>query len=279
MIKFLIVSRHKPHEDQQTFFYNWAIIHVALMLTTPIVFSTFRRYVQHFGINGISDELLWHPQSRMGWESFADHWLDDFDAMSRNIRDPGYRARMQPHMFGDSNIVIEFNSGYSLYEAPDFRSGGVKLVHYLKKRAGLSQAEFVDRWRNEHGPAVVKALEPLGILRKYVQSPKLDFDRSVFAGTFFEKAHFGQYDGVEEYWLSGIEALTVLANDARAMQTIRTSDARLVAPEESFAMVVKERVVFDNTLVSDPSPGPAVLIPGSLEQRIDAQGYAGWNVP
>ena len=38
MIKFLIVSRHKPHEDQQTFFYNWAIIHVALMLTTPIVF-------------------------------------------------------------------------------------------------------------------------------------------------------------------------------------------------------------------------------------------------
>ena len=279
MIKFLIVSRHKPHEDQATFFYNWAIIHVALMLTTPIVFSTFRRYAQHFGINNISNDLLWHAQSHMEWESFADHWLDDFDAMNRNIRDPGYRTRMQPHMFGDSNIVIEFNSGHTVYESPDFQSGGVKLIHYLKKRKDISQADFNDRWRTHHGPAVTRAMQPLGILRKYVQSPRLDFDRSIFAGTFFEKAHFGQYDGVEEYWLSGIDALAKLANDTAAMQAIRASDAALVEPEGSFGMVVKERVVFDNTVATNPSPKPAVLIPGSLEQRIDAQGYTGWNIP
>jgi hypothetical protein len=76
MIKFIITGRHKRDETQEIFFYNWGIIHVALMLTTPIVFQTFRRYEQHYTINGVSNAVLWHPLSAMGWDSMADHWLD-----------------------------------------------------------------------------------------------------------------------------------------------------------------------------------------------------------
>ena len=44
-------------------------------------------------------------------------------------------------------------------------------------------------------------------------------------------------------------------------------------------MVVTERVVYDYTLGAASSPAPAVLDPDSLEARVDAQKYAGWNVP
>jgi hypothetical protein len=279
MIKFVIAARRKPTDTQEFFFYNWSIIHVALMLTTPIVFQTFRRYVQHYSINGISNDLLWHPLSPMAWDSYADHWLNGFDDLVRNVKDPGYRTRMQPHVFADPAALIEFNHGYTVFERPDFVSGGVKLVHFLKKRTSLTQQEFEQRWRNEHGPAVVKALEPLGILRKYVQSPKLTFDASAFTGTFFETANFGQYAGIEEFWFGNVTDLRMLAAERSVMARIRQSDERLVADEGTFSMVTTERVVYDDTAPGNESPKPAVLRPGSLEAQIDAQGYEHWNDP
>ena len=44
MIKFLLAARKKPQDTQERYFYEWGIIHVALMLTTPAVMKTFRRY-------------------------------------------------------------------------------------------------------------------------------------------------------------------------------------------------------------------------------------------
>lgn len=277
MIKFFIAGRRKPTESQESYFYNWAIIHVALMLTTPIVFQTFRRYVQHFSISGVAGDLLWHPLSPQAWDSFSEHWLDGFDALVRNITDPGYRARMQPHAFSDSTFLIEFNGGRTLFEQPGFAPGGLKLIHFVQKRPELSQRDFEQRWGREHGPAVVDALRPLGIPRKYVQSPRLEFDPKEFRGTFFEVAQFGRYAGIEEFWLNSLDDLRRLADDPGAMRRIRASESALISEQDTFSMVVKERVVFDNTVPGKESPMPAVLRPGSLEALIDAQGYGDWS--
>ena len=56
-------------------------------------------------------------------------------------------------------------------------------------------------------------------------------------------------------------------------------DESPVGAEESFSLVVTERVVFDYTRGAESSPPPAVLQPGSLEAAIDRQRYQGWNVP
>ena len=66
--------------------------------------------------------------------------------------------------------------------------------------------------------------------------------------------------------------------DAGVRAAVLADDAP-VDPAGSFSMVVTERVVYDYTLGDESSPAPAVLDPGSLEARVDAQKYAGWNVP
>jgi hypothetical protein len=279
MMKFILAARRKPEDTQERYFYEWSIIHVALMITNPSTTRAFRRYAQHYTINGIASDLLWHPLSPMAWDNMADHWLENLSDLDASVRSPDYVQRMQPHKFGDSEFVVELTGGATRYEAPGFRSGGVKLIHFLKKRPELSQEAFVERWERQHAPAVIDALAPLGILRKYVQNPRLPIDPATFRGTLFEKGGVGQHAGIEEFWFSSLDDLTRLRNDGKAWGRIRASDAALTGEGGSFSMVTTERVVFDFATPGLQTPRPAVLTPGTLEALIDAQGYSGFNVP
>jgi EthD domain len=279
MMKFILAARRKPGDTQERYFYEWGIIHVALMITNPSTQRAFTRYAQHYTINGIPERLLWHPLSPMAWDNMADHWLASFEDLGRSVRGTDYVERMQPHKFGDSNFAVELTSGNTLYEAPEFQNGGVKLIHFLKKRPELSQQEFERRWVGEHGANVIESMRPLGILRKYVQNPQLPLDAALFKGTLFEAGGVGQHAGVEEFWFSDLADLEKLRSDDAAWQRIVASDRRIALERESFAMVTTERVVFDYVTPGRQSPLPAVLTPGTLEAQIDAQGYTGFNVP
>ena len=58
MLKFMLASRRKREDTQERYFYEWGIIHVSLMLQTPSVMDSFRRYVQHYSISGIDNDIL-----------------------------------------------------------------------------------------------------------------------------------------------------------------------------------------------------------------------------
>ena len=278
MMKFILSARRKPGDTQERYFYEWGTIHVALMITNPSTQRAFKRYAQHFTINGVSNDLLWHPLSPMAWDNMADHWLASFDDLVLSMRSPDYVRRMQPHKFGDDNFAVELTAGRVMYEQPEFRNGGVKLIHFLRKRPGLSDEDFERRWRTEHAPAVLRALEPLGILRKYVQNPRLPLDPGIFKGTLFEAGGVGQHAGIEEFWFSSLGDLERLHADAGARSRIMESDRELTG-EGSFSMVTTERVVFDYVTPGRQTPTAAVLAPGTLESTIDAQGYTDFHIP
>ena len=56
MLKFMLASRSKPEHTKERYYFEWGIIHVALMVTTPTVVSTFRRYAQHFVPDGLDGD-------------------------------------------------------------------------------------------------------------------------------------------------------------------------------------------------------------------------------
>ncbi len=277
MMKFILAARRKPGDTQERYFYEWSIIHVALMVTNPSTQRAFTRYAQHYTINGVSNDLLWHPLSPMAWDNMADHWLEKFEDLGNSVRSEDYVRRMQPHKFGDDHFAVELCDGRVMFEAPGFQNGGVKLVHFLRKAEGLSQEDFDRRWKEEHSPLVLEQLKPLGALRKYVQNPRLPLDPQFFKGTLFEAGGVGLHGGIEEFWFNGLEDLARLRRDP-AWEKIRASYAKL-SSVGSFSMVTTERVVFDNVTPGRQTPKPAVLTPGTLEYLLDSQGYTEFNVP
>jgi len=117
------------------------------MVTSPAVMRTFKRYVQHYSIAGVGNDMLIHPLSPMAWDNMADHWMETQADMIEAVRANDYVQRMQPHVFGDKEFVLQLTTGAVLYEDEGFMSGGVKLIHFLKKKQELSLAEFDRRWR------------------------------------------------------------------------------------------------------------------------------------
>lgn len=277
IMKFLLAARRKREDTRERYFYEWGVIHVALMITNPSTQRAFARYAQHFSIDAVDDDVLWFRRSDMGWDGMSDHWLRSMDDLKLAVSGEDYKVRMQPHKFGGDEFCVELTDGREMYEAPGFQNGGVKLIHFLRKLPQYTEAQFDARMREEHGPRLLEALRPLGILRKYVQNPRLPLDPALFKGSLFEQGGMGNHAMIEEFWFSGPEDLQRL-RAASAWDAIRASYDALAAAG-SFSMVTTERVVFDYVTPGRQTPRPAVLTPGTLEWMIDQQGYMGFNIP
>ena len=278
-LKFLICARRKRQDTQERYFYEWGNIHVALMLTTPAPMRVFKRYVQHFSVSGVTDDMLVYPLSSMEWDNMADHWLATYEDFLEALTAESYVQRMRPHQFGDKEFVLELARGRTLFQRPDFKSGGVKLIHWFKKHPRIATEEFQRRWAQEYAPALLEAATAKRLIRKYVQNTEDRLPPGVFTGTLFEHGGYGGYGGMEEIWLNGMDGLARFREDRALVDLIRTRMAPLIDESGTFSMVTTERVVFDFVTPEERSPAPAILQPASLEARIDAQGYSGWNIP
>ena len=195
MLKFMLASRSKPEHTKERYYFEWGIIHVALMLGTPTVMSTFRRYAQHYVPDGLEGDRLLFPLSKMAWENMADHWLETWDDLVLPFKADDYPNRMQPHNFGDSNFDLQLMTGEELYAEDGYYSGGIKLVQFLHRRPDVSLEDFKAKYR-AHGDVLVEAGR--GLLRKYVQNTETTGDPAYFKGTLFELGGVNSYAGVEE---------------------------------------------------------------------------------
>jgi len=244
--------------SQARYFYEWGVVHTALMLTTPSVMKVFRRYVQCYRVNDVSNDVLVHPQSAESWDSIGVHYFTSPADMVESVTAPDYVARMQPHSFGESVFVFEFTTPEPAYDSgllpPD---GALKVVNFLKVREGLSAQEFNGIWREEHTPALLTLTAEPGLVRKYVRNPAYDLSAAMqdgtFHGTLFEHAKAGGYGGVEEIYVDDVSGLARLRQDEAIYPEIRASKSRFVDFDNSFSMVVAEREPFRAVL--DPAGG------------------------
>jgi hypothetical protein len=277
MLKFILASRSKPEHTKERYYFEWGIIHVALMLTTPTVMSTFRRYAQHFVPDELDGSRLLFPFSEMDWENLADHWLETWEDLLVPFKADDYPNRMQPHNFGDSNFDLQLMTGEELHAQDGYYAGGIKLVHFLHRPEDLALDEFEARYR-AHADVVLGEAVGKGLVRKYVQNVEAHGDPQYFKGTLFALGGVNTYSGVEELWFDDVEAVYEFCGRPQAREVLLQSYAAF-ADSQSYSMVTTERVVFDFVTPGHISAQPAVLQDGSLEAAVDAQGYIGWQVP
>ena len=277
MLKFMLASRSKPEHTKERYYFEWGIIHVALMVTTPTVVSTFRRYAQHFVPDGLDGDKLLFPFSAMGWENMADHWLETWEDLVLPFKSDDYPNRMQPHNFGDSDFDLQLMTGEELYAEDGYYAGGVKLVHFLHRRPDVSLEDFNVKYR-AHAELLLADGVGRGLVRKCVHNTETQGDPRYFTGTLFERGGVNTYSGVEELWFDDVDAVYEFCSDPERRAALLESYAGF-ADEQTYSMVTTERVVFDWVTPGHISPPPAVLQEGTLEAAIDAQGYTGWNVP
>lgn len=104
-----------------------------------------------------------------------------------------------------------------------------KMIYCLRRKPGLSRADFQRYWRDQHAPLVRRHAPSLGV-RRYTQSHTVDVP--MLAMVSAARGSTGQdYDGVAELWWDSREALfAALATDAaqRASRELLEDEATFI---------------------------------------------------
>ncbi len=110
----------------------------------------------------------------------------------------------------------------------------VKMVVCVKRKAGMSKAEFDRYWQHNHGPLVKSVTEFSRHLRKYVQGHTVDDKVAQFP------AAGPQFDGVAELWFDSVEDMNRAFTEARYLEIIRPDEYKFVDLPGCAVMVVEE---------------------------------------
>jgi hypothetical protein len=276
-VKFVLANRRKDGMTLEEFRYEWGVVHVAIMVTSPGATERIRRYVQGYSLqDAFPDVLLAYPYAAERWDGFASL---AFETLAEFLTSVQPRRGGPAHDFSHPSMVVDvtgeevvlFDELQSLQASEE---DTVKLVHFLRPAPGVSRQHFADGWRDGYAAAVAEAAR--GAARKYALSPPVPLDASPFEGTPYGQGAFGTYWGIEELFFGSRAEFAAFAGDARARELITKAGSGLIDAAGSFSMVVTDRLRFVSNRSPDGAsvytwapPGLAVRsVPGTLRPAL-----------
>lgn len=120
----------------------------------------------------------------------------------------------------------------------------IKLVYCITRKDGMSRADFLKTWLEDHGPLVKSYAETIGA-KRYVQSHTgMDEINESFIPTRGLKQ---PYDGITEIWWDSLEAMqagsTSEAGKAAA-RALLEDEKRFIEFSKSAVFMTEEHEIF-----------------------------------
>ena len=161
MIKGFALIPKKPDISHEQFHRHWRDIHAPL----AVRIKALRRYVQS---HRRPDDIPGVPTSP--YEGLAEIWFDDLETGRGLGSNPDYMNGAypdEPNFIADEGPSFLMTRENIVVPGPELAKDapGVKALFLLKRKPGLSVAEFQAHWRTVHAPIVPRTPE----LRRYVQ--------------------------------------------------------------------------------------------------------------
>lgn len=120
----------------------------------------------------------------------------------------------------------------------------LKIILCLKRKPGMSRAEFHRYWKEEHAQVVREVAGPLGMCRNvHNRTCSTAFDVAIRKGRGAEE---DDYDGVAESWFASLDSFTqAIATDVgkEAAQRLREDEERFIDFSRSRIFFVEEECV------------------------------------
>lgn len=120
----------------------------------------------------------------------------------------------------------------------------LKLTFCLRRKAGLTLAEFQDYWFNQHAPLVARHREALHIAR-YVQLHSLETPAN--DGVASARHAPAPYDGVAQLWWNSMDDLLAGTGTPAAMEAGRVlleDERKFIDLENSPLWFGEEKIIF-----------------------------------
>ena len=121
----------------------------------------------------------------------------------------------------------------------------IKLICFIKRKAGLSRSDFRDHWLNRHGPLVAGLPDFRRHIIRYEQNCRLDSDYERDEGAAGGEGN--GYDGVTVQWFEAREDFYAFAMEPSYKDTIFIDEGRFLDRTSiSFVLCEEPDIVFDD---------------------------------
>ncbi len=134
-----------------------------------------------------------------------------------------------------------------------FRDTGattVKLVAFLRRRPGLTRAEFSESWEHTHGPLFLQVPDIDAHVTKYVQNHVVEEFTGVFGNDF---------DGVVEIGFARIEDIPNTFRQ-QYLDTVRPDELRFVDVDNMIVLLTDEALLYEDALTPFQEGTPAGVV-------------------
>lgn len=218
MLKICTLFRRKVGASVEEYQSYWRTGHVSYIKALPEV----RRYIQNHPFS-LNDK--WPP-----YDGLVELWVDDTETLKKMGKSEGFaRVIEDEKIFVDrSTIDLVLTDEHVIIEG-DRPQKAVKQIVMIKRKPGMSPAEFQDYWLNKHAPLVG---HPTGLLR-YVQShARLNGYRDGREPTF---------DGIATMTYESVDAMKA-ARKAPGQDRVAEDAANFLDPSKTVAFLAHEYV-------------------------------------
>tara|TARA_R110002096_G_scaffold53317_4_gene138616 strand:- start:2862 stop:3308 length:447 start_codon:yes stop_codon:yes gene_type:complete len=146
------------------------------------------------------------------------------------------------------------------------------MIVYVKRKTGLTRAEFTRYWQDHHAPLILETPEFMRYVRKYVQYHFAPGEAA--AGSLFGDIA-NDYDGVGAIWFDSRESMNAALNEPRYLEVMRPDEEKFIDLAGCLSFLAEEHVVFDalgdhyrRRAVSSTGTGDRdLIVRGSLSSR------------
>jgi uncharacterized protein (TIGR02118 family) len=225
MIKSFVLLPKKPGISDDQFHRHWREVHAPYAFRIP----SLRRYVQSHRLPQLVPGF-----SASSYEGIAEVWFDNLEAVMRLRESPEYLEgayRDEPNFIDQLQLVwLATRENVVVAGSPMAKdTHAVKGLFLVKRKPGLSVAEFQDYWRSKHAPLVPRTPH----LVRYVQCHVLP--------ETYESDTPPAYDGIAELWWPDLAKFQE-SWASPELQVEQLNDARNFVDGKSSAALLAEEV-------------------------------------
>jgi uncharacterized protein (TIGR02118 family) len=241
MIKLAVLLKRRKGMSFDEFDRYWDGVHGDLVVGIP----EFTRHVHRYSQSHIVDPayqgegMAW---KRSDFDGIAEVWFKDIATMTAAFNEPRFVELVGPddEKFIDRSAVSIMVTR-EIEKIPLNGKPEVKLSVAIKRRQGMSFADYDRYWDGPHASIVTSVPDFTRHVRRYVQSHLVpEYTGEGDSSKLTSQWGKASFDGIAELWFDSIKDMVAGFNEPRFLEKIAPDAEKFVDPAGTQLMTLKE---------------------------------------
>ena len=221
MIKLVCFFRRKPGLSVPEFHAHWRDSHGPLIAGTPELARHLVRYEQNHRLPSDYER----DAAGSGFDGATVQWLESMESFYGFVREPKYAELIAPDeatFLDRESITLLFTEDDDVKIEGSHGDAEVKLLALLKRKQGITAAEFHSHWEGPHASIFADTPEIARHILAYHQSHRLekDYERDAQGPQGFE--------GLAEQWYTGLDQFHQMVGEPLYGKNVPADEERFI---------------------------------------------------